>query len=137
LDVWFSTNLTNINTINSFFGLDHLWIVLCWTWVIGMVSTPSNLLAWTKEHAMQLGDPLLLDNKSFGHNKHTWSHLQITNIKYDLCTLIEVSVVYMIWLLVIVSHWPTIMIGWGGLLLVVPKVFCCSGFSFMGGVAKE
>jgi hypothetical protein len=24
LDVWFSTNLTNINTINSFFWLDHL-----------------------------------------------------------------------------------------------------------------
>jgi hypothetical protein len=33
--------------------------------------------------------------------------------------------------------WSIIMIGSSGLLLVVPHLFCCPSFSFMGGVAKE
>ncbi len=70
MDGWFSTNLTNINTINSYFWLDRLWIILCWTWVIGMVSTPSNLLAWTMEHSMQLGDPLAWQQKLWTQQTH-------------------------------------------------------------------
>ncbi len=53
-----------------FFWLDRLWIVLCWTWVIGMVSTPSNLLAWTMEHSMQLGDPLAWQQKLWTQQTH-------------------------------------------------------------------
>ncbi len=136
MDVWFSTNLTNINTINSFFWLDRLWIVLCWTWVRGMVSTPSNLLAWTMEHSMQLGDPLAWQQKLWTQQTHLES---IANHKHQVrfvythkskCSKYDLTVGHCFSL----AHHN----DWSRWFAISsPQGICCPSFSSMGGVAKE
>jgi hypothetical protein len=41
--------------------------------------------------------------------------------------MLKKSVIHVIGLLLSVSHWPIIMIGPGGLLLVVPNLFAVPG----------
>jgi hypothetical protein len=52
------------------------------------------------------------------------------------CAPARAGVTNMIWLLLPVFDWPTIMIGPCGLLLVVSDLFAVPVFCFMGGVAK-
>jgi hypothetical protein len=47
---------------------------------------------------------------------HGWRKTQ------QCCAHAEKSVIHMIGLLISVSHWPIMMIGTGGLLLVVPNL---------------
>jgi hypothetical protein len=49
----------------------------------------------------------------------------------------EKRVKKMIWLLFIVSDWPIILIGPGGLLLVIPYLSAVPVSVFMGGVEKR